>query len=131
MPSTSPLKFPDLRGLTLLVVDDNDDAVDILTKFLKACGAEVLFARNAMTAWGYVAAKHKLDAVITDIAMPGMDGMELARRLRDQPSARSVPLIALTGFYDEYKARENFDAFLCKPVDLDKLGEIIRSLTRR
>jgi hypothetical protein len=47
MPAPGPLKLPDLSGLTVLVVDDNDDAVEVLTTFLKACGADVLFARSA------------------------------------------------------------------------------------
>jgi CheY-like chemotaxis protein len=55
MIAPSPLNFPDLRGLTLLVVDDNEDAVEVLSMFLEICGAAVLVARTAMGGLTYVA----------------------------------------------------------------------------
>lgn len=54
MSATAPLRLPDRHGLTILVVDDNDDAVEILSTFLKVCGAKVLIARSGMAAFGYV-----------------------------------------------------------------------------
>jgi CheY-like chemotaxis protein len=126
-----PLKLPNLAGLTLLVVDDDPDSVEILAIFLKACGASVLAALTVSGALLYVTEARKLDAVVTDIAMPGMDGVELARKLRADPMRNRLPIIAVTGFYEDYLNREQFDAFLKKPVDLDKLASTIASLAPR
>jgi CheY-like chemotaxis protein len=63
--------------------------------------------------------------------MPGMDGVELARKLRADPMRNRLPIIAVTGFYEDYLNREQFDAFLKKPVDLDKLASTIASLAPR
>ena len=126
-----PLRIPDLHGLTILVVDDNDDALEILSTFLQACGAETLSARSAIGAMAYVDTTPKLDAVVTDISMPYMDGVEFVGKLRDHPSGRGVPVIGLTGFYERYVNANVFDAFMQKPVDLDDLGAVIRSLLGR
>jgi CheY-like chemotaxis protein len=66
---------------------------------------------------------------VTDISMPNMDGVELVRKVRGHPRRPSVPVIALTGFYESYPGAREFDAFLRKPIDLDELCRVIRSLT--
>ena len=129
---TAPTPLNLLDGLTLLVVDDNDDAIEVLSAFLKACGADVRCARTAIAALTYLNASPSIDAVITDLAMPDMDGVELARRIRRHPSRTSVlPVIALTGFYEQYLGSQDFDAFLKKPVNLDDLCGTIAALARR
>jgi len=80
--STKPLNLPDLSRLTLLVVDDNADSVEMLAAFLKACRARVLVARSAAGALAHVDAAPRLDAMVTDLAMPQMDGVELVRKVR-------------------------------------------------
>jgi CheY-like chemotaxis protein len=77
--------LPDLSRLTLLAVDDNADALEVLGTILKACGAHVLEARDATDALAYVDTTPGLDAIITDLSMPGMDGVELARKVRQKP----------------------------------------------
>ena len=121
-----PPDLPDLSGLTLLVVDDNADSLDVLGTYLRTCGAYVLQARNGAAALGYVDQDPTIDAVVTDLSMPLMDGVELVRRLRQRP------LIAVTGFYEHYMdtAGAAFDAFL-KPLNFDELCRIIRTVTRR
>jgi CheY-like chemotaxis protein len=134
MTAPSPLKLPDLHGLTVLVVDDNEDAVEVMAMFLEACGAHVLTARTAMGGLTYVDVAPKLDLLITDLSMPMMDGVEFVRTIRRHSVSwrRSVPVIALTGFPEEYVAKESvFNAFLRKPVDLDRLTGTIQSLVRR
>jgi diguanylate cyclase len=125
--------LPDLSGLTLLVVDDNADALDMLAIFLRACGSHVLEARGALAALAYVGTQDRIDAVISDLSMPAMDGVEFVQRLRDHPKGRSIPAIALTGFYEQYMnpTAAGFNAFLRKPVDLDKLCSTIRFVTMR
>ena len=131
MSAPPPPKLPDLVGLTILIVDDNDDAIELLSVFFKACGASVLVARSAPGALAYIDTAPKLDVVVTDISMPLMDGVELTRKVRVHPTRRSLPMVALTGFYQDYPNTEHFDAYLRKPVDFDHLGDVIRHLTRR
>ncbi|HEX3179465.1 MAG TPA: response regulator [Methylomirabilota bacterium] len=116
-----PLALPDLRDRTILVVDDNDDALEMLGTFLRVCGAYVLHARGGDGALAYIDTHPHIDAMITDLAMPGMDGVELVRRLRNHPSRRSMPVIALTGFHESYMDTKDFTAFFRKPVNLDDL----------
>jgi two-component system, chemotaxis family, CheB/CheR fusion protein len=125
--------LPDLSGLTILVVDDHDDSLQMLGQFLRACRAYVIEARGAMTALSYVQTQDKIDAIVTDLSMPNMDGIELVQRLRAHPRGRSIPAIALTGFYEQYMdtQRTGFNAFLRKPVDFYDLCRTIGDVTRR
>lgn len=118
-----PLNLPNLAGLTLLVVDDNDDTLDILETFLKACGAGVRAARNVDAALAYFDTNAPFDALVSDLAMPGRDGLDLIRAVRRRKHHADIPAIALTGFYEQYSyaRREGYDVFLQKPVDFDKL----------
>jgi CheY-like chemotaxis protein len=126
-----PLDVPDLSGLTLLVVDDNDDSLDMLGTFLRACGAGALLARNVPAALAYVETRDKIDVVVTDLSMPQIDGVQFVERLRARPRGRPLPVIALTGFYEFYMDTHGplFDAFLRKPVNFDELCRTIRRLT--
>lgn len=132
--SMRALTLPDLARLTILVVDDNDDSLAMLATFLKACGADVLQASNALEALNYIHTESGADVVITDVSMPHIDGVELVRRLRRHPAHASIPVIALSGFpalvqtafYEYYKDQNGFDAFLRKPADLDELCKTIR-----
>ena len=89
-----PSKLPDLSGVTALVVDDDEDAIEVLSSFLTSCAARVLFARSAPDGLVYIDRELKLDVVLTDLAMPGMDGVEFTRKVR---ARRSVPVIAPDG----------------------------------
>lgn len=125
-----PLDLPDLSGLTLLVVDDNDDSLDMLSTFLRACGAHVLSAHGALGALSYVDTQSRIDVVVTDLSMPNIDGVEFVQRLRSHPRGRSLPAIALSGFYEQYMDAlgTGFNAFLRKPVNFDELCKTIRSV---
>jgi CheY-like chemotaxis protein len=127
-----PLDLPDLSGLTILVVEDNEDSLEMLSTFLRACGAHVLAARGALTGLSYVETQSRIDAVITDLSMPAMDGVEFVQRLRGHHRGASIPAIALTGFYENYMNTEGtgFNAFLRKPVNFDDLCRTIRSVTQ-
>ena len=120
-----PSKLPNLSGLTVLIVDDDPDTIEVLSSFLTACAARVLFARSAPDGLAYVDRDAKLDVVLTDLAMPGMDGVDFTRKIR---ARRSVPVVALTAFPQVYVTTEEFDAYLQKPVDFDRLGEVIKIL---
>lgn len=114
----------------VLVVDDNRDAADSLVELLNAMGATTLVAYNAEDALQQ-ARSCKLDLAVLDIGMPGMDGCELARRLRAEPGGDAITLIALTGWgSEEYKERiaaAGFDRHLLKPLSLPDLMAVLRA----
>jgi CheY-like chemotaxis protein len=131
MNTPRPGNLPDLSGLTLLIVEDNDDHLQLLMTYLGACRAHVVFARNAAAALAYVESAPRLDAAITDLSMPSMDGAEFARRVRQHPRRSRLPIIALTAFYEDYPRTADFNAYLRKPVDFDELCNTIRTLVER
>ncbi len=111
----------------VLVVDDNEDAVRSLAILLELNGHEVQLARD-----GYAAIEIARDfvphAVILDIGLPGINGYETARRLRQLPNCKML-LVALSGYgqdKDRERSREaGFDHHLLKPVDVDALQEVL------
>jgi signal transduction histidine kinase/ActR/RegA family two-component response regulator len=119
-----------LSRLRVLVVDDNPDVTEVMQDALGAldCMSEV--AHDGASALA-MAASFLPDVAIVDIGMPGMDGYELARRLRDLFSARGAWIVALTGYgqeADRARAREaGFDDHIVKPVMLTTLRELIHS----
>jgi PAS domain S-box-containing protein len=118
------------RALRVLVVDDNEDAADMLGHILRADGHEVDVAYDAQQALAR-AAREQPDVAVLDIGMPGMDGHQLARALRTELGLARTRLIALTGWgaeSDRQKSRAaGFDAHLTKPVSVELLqAEIAR-----
>ena len=117
-------------ALAILVVDDNEDAASALGELLTLCGhtVEVVFdAPSALAA----APLFQPDVGLFDIGLPGMDGYELAQRLRQRRGADDAPLrlFALTGYGQESDRRRaadaGFDAHLTKPVDVAALLELL------
>jgi CheY-like chemotaxis protein/anti-sigma regulatory factor (Ser/Thr protein kinase) len=115
-------------GWRVLVVDDNRDATETLQTLLESLGATVTAAANgreALELFEHFAP----DAVLLDIGMPGMDGYEVARRIRARPAGGSTLLVAVTGWGQQDDIRRcfeaGFDHHLVKPLDVDKLWEIV------
>jgi signal transduction histidine kinase/CheY-like chemotaxis protein len=116
----------------LLVVDDNQDAAASLAMLLRLDGFEVQAAFDGPAALD--AALHfRPGVVLLDIGLPGMDGYEVARRLRTQPDGVKLLIIAVTGYNQEDDRRRSreagFDHFLVKPVDPHELAALIASHT--
>ncbi|MEP6873201.1 MAG: PAS domain S-box protein [Burkholderiales bacterium] len=113
-----------MRSMSLLVVDDNLDARESLAALLSTLGHRVRGASDGPEALRS-AAEDRPDAVLLDIGLPGLDGFEVARRLRAMPDMRTALLIATTGYageIDKLRAQESgFDTHLTKPVDIDNL----------
>jgi CheY-like chemotaxis protein len=113
-----------------LVVDDAPDVAEMVGMMMRVAGYEVETALSAPDALD-LARSGRFDVVISDIGMPGMNGYELAERLRLTPGYDAVPLIAVTGFtmYED-RARAltaGFDDFLAKPINTyDLLGAVER-----
>jgi CheY-like chemotaxis protein len=110
----------------ILIIEDNQDTAASLRMLLELHGHE---ARMALTgpAGLHLAREFHPDIVLCDIELPGMDGMAVARALRQDPETASVRLIALSGYNHHADQAEptEFDLFLTKPVDLEELMEII------
>ena len=112
----------------VLVVDDNDDAAESLAMLLRMSGHDVQVAQDGPMALG-MAAAFRPDIVLLDIGLPGMDGYELARRIRELPELGGVQLIAVTGRGQEADrqaaAAAGFHAFITKPVDPEELARLL------
>ena len=112
----------------ILVVDDNMDAANSLSELLKLDGHATMPTFSAEDALS-LAESFAPDVVLLDIGLPGMDGYEVAKRLRQSASRGKVTLIALTGYgqqEDRDRAREaGFDAHLVKPVDFATLAKLL------
>jgi CheY-like chemotaxis protein len=125
---TSPLDTYGRQPFRVLVVDDNHDAADMLARLLRTRGNNVQTAYSGADA--LQAAEHFLpDCIITDIAMPGLDGYEVARRIRADQRFKKTPLIALTAYSDTEKtSAAGFDHHLVKPVTSTALAALIVEL---
>ena len=115
----------------VLIVDDNEDAAQTLRELMEALGAgEVRTASNGHDALEAAAQMHP-DIIMLDLSMPGMDGYELARRMRAESWGKQTLLIALTGWGQEQHRRRSkeagFDRHLTKPVDPAALRAVLGS----
>lgn len=120
--------------LKLLLVEDSEDILFIMKTELEWMGYRIDVATNAE--FGMQLAKaERPDVVISDIQMPGMDGFEFIRKLRELPALATIPAIALTGFGMEKDIRQTLDrgftAYLTKPVEPSELSQLIEKFTRR
>jgi two-component system CheB/CheR fusion protein len=115
------------RPKRVVVVDDNRDGAESLAMLLRLWGHDVLVAHDGPTALVKVK-EERPDVVLLDIGLPGMDGYQVARRLREHGSGRPV-LVALTGFGHEDARRRSreagFDHHLTKPVDPADLQRLL------
>src|SRR5581483_5397086 len=102
-------QLPPRSGKRLLVVDDNKDAADSLAMLLRLQGHEVRVAYSGMAALE-MTKTYTPDVVFLDIGMPGMDGYEVARRLRQTPGLGNVMLAALTGWGQKEDRRRTAEA---------------------
>ena len=131
-PARSATELVPLDGLALLVIDDQRETRDVLAAILRRCRAAVTTADGVVAALEAVAA-NRFDAIICDIAMPGQDGYDFVRALRQlDPAIARTPVIAATAFGRpqdrETALRSGFDAYLQKPIEPVLLSETVRQL---
>jgi two-component system CheB/CheR fusion protein len=119
-----------LASTRILVVDDGRDSLDLLAYLLAEEGAIVETAASGKAALHLAITSDKFDLVISDIAMPGMDGFEFLRTFRMENRYRDTPVIALTGFGREEDIHRTeqagFAAQLTKPIDFDDLIRVVQ-----
>jgi signal transduction histidine kinase/ActR/RegA family two-component response regulator len=112
----------------ILVVEDNDDARETLKQLLEIMGHRVAAAANGLAGLDR-ALEFLPDVAFVDLGLPGIDGYEVARRLRASPSGGQVYLVALTGYGAEEDRRSaleaGFDAHATKPVEPERLAALI------
>ena len=115
--------------LHVLLVEDDRDTREMYFEYLSYSGMVVTEAATGRRALERVA-EHRPDVVVTDIARPEMDGLELSRRLRAQDSTRNVPIIAVSGQASERAREAGADVVLEKPCEPDKLLHVIEHVIR-
>jgi signal transduction histidine kinase len=128
-PANAPADAPQ-ADYCALIVEDNEDGREMMAMLLDSFGTRVLQAADG--AAGLAAARaHRPDIALVDIGLPGMDGYEVARRLRADPATQGMRLVALTGYgllEDRQRALQaGFDLHLVKPVPPERLREAIAS----
>jgi signal transduction histidine kinase/ActR/RegA family two-component response regulator len=120
------------RNFKVLVVDDDQDVLRPLCTFLEKSGYDVVPAKDAAEALTAVPS-HRPDVVISDIGMPGMDGIELCRKLR--ASSPRLPIVLMSGWASEVdpaRAREaGAGALLAKPFAMQQVTELLAAITGR
>lgn len=112
----------------ILIVDDNPDVVAMMSDLFALFGHDPRAAFDGPSALA-AANDHAPDLVLLDLGLPGMDGCEVARRLRETPAGRAARIVALSGF-DHHEARERtadagFDAHLTKPAGAAALRALL------
>ncbi|HWA74421.1 MAG TPA: PAS domain S-box protein [Polyangiaceae bacterium] len=138
IPATSSIEnatavLPSLAGLSVLVVDDEPDALDIAAHILRERGAQVTTAGSAAQALDALD-RTRADVIVSDIAMPEMDGFTFIRKLRAMPAPRGgrTPALALTAYARKEDAQRAFNAgyqmHASKPIDPSQLVTMVANL---
>ncbi|MGC1379437.1 MAG: response regulator [Candidatus Baltobacteraceae bacterium] len=108
------------KGEKILVVDDNPANLDLMLYLLRAFGHDPQGTRDGITAWE-AARRGDFALVLSDVLMPGIDGYELARRLKSDARLASTPLVAVTALAmpgdRERVAEAGFDGYITKPIE--------------
>jgi len=123
-----------VAGKRVLVVDDDVRNIFALTSVLESHGLTVLYAENGNAGMSALNANPDVDLVLMDVMMPEMDGYDTMRAIREHPRLKSLPVIAITAkaLKEDRERCINAGAsdYLPKPVDTDKLLDLIRLWTR-
>ncbi|HKO90592.1 MAG TPA: ATP-binding protein, partial [Polyangiaceae bacterium] len=118
------------RRQRILVVEDSDDARELLQECLQSLGHEVVVAQDGMQGFERLV-QWRPNVALIDLGLPGIDGYELARLMRAEPEGQDVYLVALTGYggsnVKQLAHAAGFDLHLTKPADLAALSELIQA----
>jgi CheY-like chemotaxis protein len=124
-----------MAGERILIVDDNATNLKLVAYLMKANGYAVDTALDAESAIEAIQGNHP-DVILMDIQLPGIDGLELTRRLKSDPATQGIVIVAVTAYAmkgDQAKALEaGCDDYITKPIDTRTLPETIaRHLAKR
>jgi CheY-like chemotaxis protein len=127
--------WPDLKGIHVMLIEDNSDTRLMVDEILRHCGAVVTTYDSAEAALEHLT-EFLPTVFVCDLAMPGLDGMQFMRQVRALPTVRGgrTPALAVTAYDTHYAASAakdaGFDAYLTKPVRLEQLCAVVRDLAR-
>ena len=126
--------LPNARPLRVLVVDDNVDTVLSFSMLLRASGHEVQTAHDGLAAV-QAAIDYRPDIVLLDIGLPGLNGYEVAKQIRQHPKLKHVVLVALTGYGQDSdrqaSGQAGFTHHLVKPARFDELQKILATVAEQ
>jgi two-component system cell cycle response regulator len=124
---------PALAGSNILVVDDHEQNLELLSAYLDDLGAEIRQARDGIEALDAVAAKRP-DLILLDVMMPRMSGFQVCGKLKSDPATKDIPIVVVTALNEvadvERAVELGADDFLTKPVNRLELVTRVRSLVR-
>jgi two-component system, chemotaxis family, response regulator PixH len=116
---------------TILVVEDTASERQLITSYLQDSGYLVLNATNGQEALQQIEAKRP-DAIITDLVMPGMSGLELCRSLRKNPETKTLPIVACTSKDQEldrlWGMKQGITLYITKPFNRDDIVRAVKSV---
>jgi DNA-binding response OmpR family regulator len=128
-----PFRFVLSGDLRLLAIDDDPIQLEFCSVYLSAPGVTVVGAPDAAAGLARLEAE-RVDALLVDVEMPGMSGIELVRRLRSDRRYDDLPIMVVTGREDMASIDDAFEAgatsFLCKPVNWRLLAHHVRYMIR-
>jgi CheY-like chemotaxis protein len=121
-----------MDGLRVLLVEDDEDNRELMAEVLASSGFEVLSSATGQEGLKTLS-ERSVDVVVTDVGMPGMGGLEMARAAK--AIAPQVPVVVVTGWVDREdivtaRSRRDVDAVLLKPVDPDALTQAVSDVAR-
>ena len=118
-----------MKPATVLVVEDNELNLELITDVLSIAGYTIIAARDGVSAL-VIAAESQPDLILMDIQLPGMDGLEATRQLKKNPATASIPVVAVTSFAmkgDREKVEEAGCAgYFVKPINVRTIADDIR-----
>jgi CheY-like chemotaxis protein/signal transduction histidine kinase/HAMP domain-containing protein len=121
---------PTLTGRTVLIVDDDVRNIFALTTFLERSEMKVIYAESGRDGIARLQQTPEVDAVLMDVMMPEMDGYETMRAIREMPSYRNLPIIAVTAKAMKGDREKCIEAgasdYIAKPVDMEQLLSLLR-----
>ena len=115
---------------TILIVDDERPLRELLVTMFEQNGHRVVEARNGLQALELVGAERP-DAIVSDVMMPLMSGIELCQRVKQDDATRHLPVVLMSASDEQPTRGAGADAFLSKPFDVDVLEEILARLLGR
>lgn len=123
-----------MKGSRILIVDDNRDNMELIRFLVEQSGHQVITARHGKEGL-QLAQEQRPDLILLDLAMPELDGWEVARELKAEPLTRDIPLIAITAYAmpgNRRKALDSgFDDYITKPLHIPTFGEQIGRLLEK
>lgn len=124
---------PSEAAISILLVDDNEQNLELMTAYIEELGCEVRLARDGVEALEQVAAQ-KPDLILLDVMMPRMSGFQVCKKLKSEDGTKEIPIVMVTALSEvsdvEHAVDVGADDFLSKPVNRLELLTRVRSLLK-